>query len=290
MASSESGSRTTDVKLRLPAPQSRRRSSSSGRASVSTKSGRLRDHSSRYSTKSSSAVVGPVEVLEDEDGGPLLGHPLEEEPPGGEEVLPVGAVALLSPSRWCEPRLDPRPLLGVGDVLRERGAQLGERRVRRLVLEDPRAHAHHLGERPVRDAFAVREAAAAVPPDAARRARRCTSRTPRRAATCRCPRRRSRRSSCAPALLRGGVEELLDEPQLARRVRRTAARARAIAPRRRGRRRPALRARACGGSALPFSSCSPASSYAIAASDARRVSRRRARFRARPRPGCARRC
>ena len=41
------------VKLRCPAPQVGRRSSSSGRASVITKSGWLRDHSSRYSTKSS---------------------------------------------------------------------------------------------------------------------------------------------------------------------------------------------------------------------------------------------
>ena len=43
--------------------------------------------------------------------------------------------------------------------------QLPECRVGRLVLGDPATHAHHVGERPVRDPFAVGEAAAAVPPD-----------------------------------------------------------------------------------------------------------------------------
>jgi len=39
--------------------------------------------------------------------------------------------------------------------LKHGGAQLRARAVLRLLLEDPRAHADHLGERPVRDAFAV---------------------------------------------------------------------------------------------------------------------------------------
>ena len=56
----------TEWKLRPPAPQVGRRSMSSGRASVRTKMGKFRDHSRRYSTKSSTGV-GPLEVLEDDD-------------------------------------------------------------------------------------------------------------------------------------------------------------------------------------------------------------------------------
>ncbi len=44
-------------------------------------------------------------------------------------------------------------------------AQLLSRGLRRLVLHDAGAHAHHLGERPVGDTLAVGEAPAAVPPD-----------------------------------------------------------------------------------------------------------------------------
>jgi hypothetical protein len=63
-----------------------------------------------------------------------------------------------------EARLDPGALVGVGKVLDERGAELPERGARLLVLGDPAAHAHHLGERPLGDAVAVREAPATMPP------------------------------------------------------------------------------------------------------------------------------
>ena len=52
MAAVGSGSRWSEVKLRLPAPQSGRRSYSSGRDKVRMKMGRLRLHSSICSTKS----------------------------------------------------------------------------------------------------------------------------------------------------------------------------------------------------------------------------------------------
>ena len=56
MASSGRGSRASDVRFRLPAPQPGCRSWSSGRARVMTNSGWLRDHSSRYPMKSRSAL------------------------------------------------------------------------------------------------------------------------------------------------------------------------------------------------------------------------------------------
>ena len=61
--------------------------------------------------------------------------------------------------------LDPGPFLGVLDVELEHRSHLGGRALRRLVFENPRAAAHHLGERPVGDTVTVREAAAPVPPD-----------------------------------------------------------------------------------------------------------------------------
>ena len=48
-------------------------------------------------------------------------------------------------------------------MLLDDGRKLLERGSRRLVLGDPGAHAHHVGERPVGDALAVRQTAAAVP-------------------------------------------------------------------------------------------------------------------------------
>ena len=53
MVASGSGSRCSDWKVRVPAPQVGRRSASSGRANVRTKIGRSRDHSSSDSMKSS---------------------------------------------------------------------------------------------------------------------------------------------------------------------------------------------------------------------------------------------
>ncbi len=56
MADSDSGSRANAVKFRMPAPQSGRRSNSSGRASVTTRTGTPFDHSTRWAMKSRSPV------------------------------------------------------------------------------------------------------------------------------------------------------------------------------------------------------------------------------------------
>ena len=157
---------TSVVALRPPAPNVGLRSSSSGRASASTKSGWLRDHSSRYSMKSSSPASAHCRSSKTSTTGPLLGEPLEEEPPGREEVLPVGGGPLgrgragaraAARARPAPPRRRRAP--------RSRRASFASAELGRLLLEDPRPHPHHLGERPVRDALAVGEAAAAVPPD-----------------------------------------------------------------------------------------------------------------------------
>ena len=64
-----------------------------------------------------------------------------------------------------DPWLHEFPLLGVEDVLGECRRELAPGRVRRLVLTDQTTHAHHVCERPVRDALAVRQTAAPVPVD-----------------------------------------------------------------------------------------------------------------------------
>src|SRR5581483_2780128 len=68
--------------------------------------------------------IRPLEILEDEDRRRLLGEPLEQDPPGGEQVLLVSRRTLLQPEEVSQPRLDPAPFVGVRDVARERFPQL----------------------------------------------------------------------------------------------------------------------------------------------------------------------
>ena len=216
IARPESGSSESVVALRPPAPN------------VGPALGQLgpreREHEQRVVARPLEQVldeveqagVGPLEVLEDEHGRPLLGEPLEEEPPGREEILPVGRGPLREPEQVGEPRLEPAPLLRVGDVLLDRGPELRERGLGRLLLEDPGPHR-------------------APSPRAPSRRRRPRRRDSGRGATRRCldqavdvllelprePRlpdpgdaRRPRRAvPCPPR--RDAVEELLDEAQLA---------------------------------------------------------------------------
>ena len=70
--------------------------------------------------KSSRPVVGPLEVLEHEDDGRLLGDALEERPPRGEQLVAVADRALVEAQQLQEARLDPAPLALVGDALLER--------------------------------------------------------------------------------------------------------------------------------------------------------------------------
>ena len=73
------------------------------------------------------AGIRPLHVLEHEDRRRLLCEPLEEDPPGREQVLLVAGRALLEPEQVGETGLDPAPLLRVQDVQLDRRAQLSER-------------------------------------------------------------------------------------------------------------------------------------------------------------------
>ena len=201
--------------------------------------------------KSSSAVSAHCRSSKTSTTGALLGDPLEEEPPGGEEVLAVGRGPLAEAEQVREPRLDPGALVRVGDVLLERRAQLRERaarapRPRRSAPASAPSRRAPRTRRPRRRRDSGRGATRRR-----RRARRCTSRTPRRAATCRCRRCRRPRRAAPCRSSRRGVEELLDEAQLAvapdeRRLER-----RSLSARRRGRRSRGARARAAAARPCP---------------------------------------
>ncbi len=108
--------------------------------------------------------VGPLDVLEDHDHRVLLGHSLDEEPPPREEVVAIGSGAVCQPEQVLEARLDEAPVCLVGDDLLEDDGELRECVHLGLILGDPGAHADHLRQCPVRDAFAVGQAAPLVPP------------------------------------------------------------------------------------------------------------------------------
>ena len=108
--------------------------------------------------------IGPLHVVEGEDYRLLLRHPLEESSPAGEHVLALMHLPLLEPQQ-----LSGRGSTQSAPRRRDNGfhalAELRPRRLRVVTLGDPGTHSHHLSERPVCDAFAVRKAASPVPQD-----------------------------------------------------------------------------------------------------------------------------
>ena len=112
IADSESGPRWSDVKLRCPAPQFGRLSSSSGRVRTSTKSGLDFRPLEQVLDEVEQARVRPLHVLEHEDGRIRIGEPLEEEPPGCEQVVALVRGLLLGDTEQArEQRLDEFPLV-----------------------------------------------------------------------------------------------------------------------------------------------------------------------------------
>ena len=74
------------------------------------------------------AGVRPLHVLERQHGGIGVGQPLEEQPPGREEVLAVAGRALLQAEQVGEPGLDEASLFRVEQMLVQRRCELGARR------------------------------------------------------------------------------------------------------------------------------------------------------------------
>ena len=111
---------------------------------------------------------------------------------------------VLQPQQVRESRLDPLALLRVRGRAPPRRRELRSGGFRILVLGDPGASAHHLGQRPVRDALAVGETAPSCHQTSSTRPSTYLSNS-HRAATCRsrrCPMTR-RDAPGAPRRMRG---------------------------------------------------------------------------------------
>ncbi len=104
-------------------------------------------------------LVGPVQVLEHEHGRTLLGDPLQEPAPGGEQLLALGRRGRLDPEQGQQPLPEPLPLVAVG----EDGAELLLRDRGRIGLEDAGVRLQDLPERPEGDPLPVGQAAALPP-------------------------------------------------------------------------------------------------------------------------------
>ena len=110
------------------------------------------------------SVVGPVEILEDEDEWTLLRERLEEEPPRARtpQCRPQPD-ASGQPDERPQVRARPTSSILQRNGGRHRCLELLARAGRRVGVEDAGLRLHHLPERPVRDALAVREAATLPP-------------------------------------------------------------------------------------------------------------------------------
>ena len=145
--------------------------------------------------------------------GSGLRHALEEQPPGAEELLLAVSSAFVEPEQMRKPGLDESSLLRIRYVLLDRRPHLPARTVGVLAFRDLRAHANHLRKRPERDALAVGEAPSAVPPDVLGETVDVLEELPAQARLADAG-DADDGHEVRPSLRRGGVEELLDEPEL----------------------------------------------------------------------------
>ena len=121
------------------------------------------------------AVVGPVQVLEDEHRGRCVGERLEELPPGGERARRAPPPARRRRrGRRAGARCREQPLGVAPSSAADRLASFSLGLLRRVRLEDPGLRLHHLGERPEADALAVRQRAPLPPVGQAPAPRRST--------------------------------------------------------------------------------------------------------------------
>ena len=107
-------------------------------------------------------VVGPMEILEDDDARLRVGDEREVPAPRREQLTPVAGALGLDPHERRQALEEPRSIPRLG----ERPLQPLERDRGRVRVADARVGLHHLAERPEPDAVAVGEAAAVQHADA----------------------------------------------------------------------------------------------------------------------------
>ena len=157
--------------------------------------------------------VGPLHVLEHHRDDAGAADPFEEHPPRGEQLLAAAGGALLQPEQERQAGLHPPPVLLVRDVRGHRLGELGARDPGGVGLRDLGAHPHHLAERPERDALPVGGAPPVVPPHVLRQAVDVLEQLPRQPRLADAADARDR-DHARLAVAAGGVQELLEEPEL----------------------------------------------------------------------------
>ncbi len=157
--------------------------------------------------------IGPVEILEHERGRPLRGDPLEEGPPGAEQLLAGDRARGIHAEQREERRLDPATLGLVGHPALDRGGDLRPGRGLVVRLHEPRAAPDHLAQGPERDALAVRGRPAGVPVDRLHEAVDVVRQLPDEPRLARARGADDRDDPCPP-LPAGRVQEVLEEPEL----------------------------------------------------------------------------
>jgi hypothetical protein len=113
-------------------------------------------------------VVGPVEILEHEYQGALLGERLEEAAPGREGFVasvPAGIAFPAQPDERAQVALDPARARRVRNQIGDGLAKLRLGHLGGIGLEDGRLSLDHLRHSPEGDAFAIRQRAALPPED-----------------------------------------------------------------------------------------------------------------------------
>ena len=113
------------------------------------------------------AAVGVLGVLDQQHDRRLSRQPLEEQPPPGEQLLSGEggrAVGRAHAQQPAQPDAHVRPLLRIREEPVQAGGQLAGRDVGGVLLGDAQPLPDHLGQSPERDALAVRQASAPMPP------------------------------------------------------------------------------------------------------------------------------
>ena len=155
--------------------------------------------------------VRVLEVLEQQDHGGRVGQPLEERPPGGEQL--VGGDLGLDAEQGEQGGLDPGGLVRVADVGADgRGDPLARRRLV-VALGETGSAADHLAEGPERDPVAVGGRAPLVPPDVLGQAVEVLRELPGEAGLAD-PGLADHRHEAGPALPPGGREQVLEQAEL----------------------------------------------------------------------------